>query len=345
MRCSSVQGQLAIVLFVLMCLIAPQFFFQFAQKPLQQPALVFLRTEPCAAPKRDTSSTSLKKSVEMNHKRKLVVCSTASIFHYFRDFVNPLVVAVGVHFEVQFDECDARLKWRNLTHSDVVFHVQRPFDLNAGEARHWLINTEPLDSEPNVVTILPSDWRVIDYCLGNIARVKATSFWLPIVESPYPVFRRPRKGTKKVVCSIMGATTPYRERFFLVFNDLLKNYSSTVHHQPILGWDFIRDLKLQNCDVLFHVAKSEKAAFALARLRVDLAYLYDVPVISQAPHQHDMDEYEGTMVFSDFESLPRKIIQKAIEAKYEVNVKKRNEVLQKRRKRFWNVVSKIVGSS
>lgn len=72
-------------------------------------------------------------------------------------------------------------------------------------------------------------------------------------------------------------------------------------HEP-MGWGWVRDFESQKCALVVNVASLTNNPLT-GRMRFDVLWQYDIPIISELTLAPDMPEYEGTLHFVDRSEL------------------------------------------
>jgi len=135
-----------------------------------------------------------------------------TIFHFFEDWVNPLLYALGMTLDViKFSVLpDRRIRTdtlqKSLKQGDTVLLLQRTHGLTqVAGVEYWFLNTEGPDKSFAEKAISQGFKRIIDYSTFNTyrhARAGAeSSLWLPIINSHVITFHNVRDK----LCMVGGA--------------------------------------------------------------------------------------------------------------------------------------------
>ena len=239
--------------------------------------------------------------VQKDSVQHVYLVREAHVYHYFEDWVNPFLNSVRAVVPVQiisFEEANTT-KFNN---RDVILVLQKTHGLhkkNVGE--YWFMNTEGLDKDFAENAIETGFTNIIDFTLKGVQRLSKLgaerALWLPILQPPgLPVYL-PRTH----VCMVGPANTRRRKKFV---NDL-QQHSTTreeeINFKHIEGWAAARDFESQTCSLAVHLSSTDVNQL-VARLRLDLLWFYNIPILSESAFEPDVSEYLGTV---SFVSLPQ----------------------------------------
>jgi hypothetical protein len=233
-----------------------------------------------------------------------------TIFHFFEDWVNPLLYALGMTLDViKFSVLpDRRIRTdtlqKSLKQGDTVLLLQRTHGLTqVAGVEYWFLNTEGPDKSFAEKAISQGFKRIIDYSTFNTyrhARAGAeSSLWLPIINSHVITFHNVRDK----LCMVGGADTARRKQFVADFNEVVQQRAQNISMEQVRGWGHLRNYVSQTCALVVNVASVDNN-HATPRLRLDVLWQFDIPVISETMSGNETLEYEGTVRFFPLSELP-----------------------------------------
>ena len=223
-----------------------------------------------------------------------------NVFFYFEDWLNPLLFSLGMFFDV------VKMPYpiSGIRSGDTVLLLQLTHGLRKVEGvEYWFLNTEGPDKRYAELAIANGFTKIIDYDLYNTERLAAngadTTLWLPIIHPPTVALHTYRDK----LCMIGGANTPRREPVYHKINRLAQERELPVSIYEVEGWGLSRDVVSQTCALVVNIA-SVQSNPATPRMRLDLLWLWDIPIISELSAGRDLLEYSGTVSFVTLEQLP-----------------------------------------
>jgi len=272
-------------------------------------------------------------------------------FYIFEDWIRPLVWHISTVvpvLEVSFESA----RTRTFNRREVVLLVQKTHGLprQAG-VEYWFMNTEGPDKDFAENALKEGYENVIDFTLKGVERMLASgakrALWLPIIKTPgLPVF-----ASRTYLCMVGEANTPRRQQFFEDLKRRLDSLEYKVPWKQVTGFSGARDFESQRCALVVHYGSTEDNRLA-ARLRIDILWLYDIPVISELVDDPDLSEYDNTIEFFESPALINAIIAKwnvlhsdalDIDARV-LSLNKRLQIQSSRTKHFSAVVQQLLGS-
>lgn len=232
---------------------------------------------------------------------RLCLVYNETIFYYFEDWVEPLLFSLGMFFDIVKMPGPAM----DIHRGDTVLLLQttQGHRKMAG-VEYWFLNTEGPDKSYAQLAIDNGFKNIIDYDLFNTERLAArgadVSLWLPVIHpSTVTVYTHRDK-----LCMIGGANTPRREMMLRRINRLAQKRGLPVTVHEIKVWGFRRDVLSQTCALVVNIA-SRDDNFAVPRLRLDLLWSWDIPIVSESAAGFDSLEYLGTVTFVPLNEVPK----------------------------------------
>ena len=271
-----------------------------------------------------------------------------SVYRYFEDWVNPFINSLGTFVPVQMLSYSSATK-TTFTDGDVILVLQQTSGFRVQSAgEYWFMNTEGTDKRFAEDAIDNGFSNVIDFTLKGVERLSRHGakqvLWLPIIQAPGLPAHLPRTH----LCMIGPANTPRRVKFVNALRAYLSNLEERIDFKHVEGWSVARAFESQQCSLVVHVSSTDVNSLA-ARLRLDILWLYDIPVISESAFEPDVSEYQGTMKFVNLSSLVEETINmwrtvrstnKTKDSFIEYN--KRLEVLKIREERFRETIRAVL---
>jgi len=249
------------------------------------------------------------------------------IYYYFEDWVSPLIFSLGMAMNVVYFSVKPDIEQRivtlqdSLRAGDTVLLLQQSFNIQMkDQVQYWFLNTEGPDKPFIDVAVSIGIKNVIDYSTFNAARHlenygTVTSLWLPIISSSSVTIHDHRDK----MCMVGGANTERRKKFRDEFNTAALQLGADVSVFEIHGWNYFRDYASQTCALVVNVASVENN-HATPRLRLDILWQFDVPIISEEMSGNETLEYNGTVTF-----VPMSELINATLKQWEIVTSPRNE--------------------
>lgn len=224
-------------------------------------------------------------------------------FRYFDDWITPFLDDLETTFEVirytvhRNTESRVVTLQTDLRKGDTVLLLQRSFEMPLKDGvQYWFLNTEGPDKNFADIAIAQGFRNVIDYCSFNSERFSKlgaeSSLWLPIVRPPTVMMHTFRSK----LCIVGGANTSRRKLFVDQFNRATGERGLNISIFEVRGWKLQRDVVSQTCALVLNIA-SKDSNHATPRLRLDVLWQFDIPIISEEMSGDDPLEYRGTVVF------------------------------------------------
>ena len=272
-----------------------------------------------------------------------------SVYRYFEDWVDPFITSLSIFVPVQMMSFSSAIN-TTFTKGDVVLVVQRTRGLRVqSEGEYWFMNTEGTDKRLAEDAIDNGFYNIIDFTLKGVERLSRYGaeqvLWLPIIQAPGLPAYLPRTD----ICMIGPANTPRRVKLVNALRAHISNLEERVDFKHVEGWSDIRAFQSQQCSLVVHVSSTDVNLLA-ARLRLDILWLYDVPVISESAFEPDVSEYQGTMKFVNLSSIVEETINTwriIVRSKNKTkdafsHYKRRLTVLKSRQERFRETIGAVL---
>ena len=288
--------------------------------------------------------TGCEEDTFRNRVERIFLVREEHVYRYFEDWVNPLLNSLSLFVPVEtisFESANVTV----FTGSDVIFVLQCANSLRLQpEAEYWFMNTEGMDKKFAEEAFEQGFENFVDFTLKGVERLSELGgkrvLWLPIVYSPGMHVHLERTR----LCMIGPANTKRRVRFVEELQAHISRQENRIDFRHIEGWSADRDFESQRCSLVVHLGSTDVNKL-VARLRLDLLWLHDIPVISESALEPDVSEYMGTVQFVSLTALVEEtvkmwhILRADSEAVHSLSAyKTRLEILAKRR----NYVQKLI---
>ena len=313
-------------------------------------ALRSFRVFPATRIQKNGSYSTLSPRTKLHSEivKQIFLVREESVYRYFEDWVDPFINSLGTFVPVQTLSYSSATK-TTFTDGDVILVLQQTSGFRVQSAgEYWFMNTEGTDKRFAEDAIDNGFNNIIDFTLKGVERLSRHGakqvLWLPITQAPgLPVYL-PRTH----LCMIGPANTPRRVKFMNALRAYISNLEERVDFKHVEGWSVARAFESQQCSLVVHVSSTEVNSLA-ARLRLDILWLYNIPVISESAFEPDVSEYQGTMKFVNLSSLVEETINtwRTVRSKNKtkdpfIEYTKRLEVLKIREERFRETIRAVL---
>lgn len=227
-------------------------------------------------------------------------------FGFFEDWVTPFIHALEYTTDVtRIDHtCAESAICTHFQPGDVVLLLQSSYVVKMeNHVTYWHMNTEGRDKKFAEEALANGFRFFIDYSLANveylISQGAYRALWLPITTAPSPTIGVERK----FLCMVGGANTIRRKTFYTQLKEVAsREIEESIAFLEPSGWAPARDFQSQSCFLVVNLASVESNNIA-PRLRLDVLWLYDIPIVSEVVAEPDMMEYNGSIQFNSPDEL------------------------------------------
>lgn len=297
-------------------------------KPLKLYPIVCVLLVACGLSLQRIHSHASRETLSLTHPKIFVVDVLRSRC-YFEDWIRPLLFTLSTSRHIVRLDQHSALK-KNFESGDIVLLVNQDFGLQRKpNVDYWYLNTEGPDKKLAETAISKGFLQIIDYCLANVQRLLAlgaeTVLWLPIIVRPSVSIVLPRTH----LCMVGVTHTPSRLQLWTELKQAAISSSMSISFHEPRGWGSNRDFDSQKCALVVNVASRTNNPM-VTRIRFDVLWQYDIPIISEMTHAADIPEYEGTLHFVE----RHEIVQATLAMWHRIHARNSTKMLEQNNERY-----------